>query len=172
MSDIPTAQDLSMQFEQPQTISVIKLGTVTELFPNGTAKVRFDGDESASAKQYAYLSNYKPAVADRVMMAAVAGTYVVLGKLSYNTSPGSSGTEGSFTTLTTSGQATLNAAKINTSIEIDGDLNHDGSKIGFFGATPANRQSVSQASSDAQTRAKLNELIAALYLYGLIDISF
>lgn len=168
MSDIPTAQDL---IEQPQKISIFKLGTVTELFANGTAMVRFDGEDAASAKQYAYLSNYKPTVNDRVMMAAVGGTYVVLGKLSYNTSPGSSGTEGSFTTLTTSGQATLNAAKINTSIEIDGDLNHDGSKIGFFGATPANRQSVSQASSDDQTRACLNELLAALYFYGLIDIS-
>lgn len=166
MSDIPTAQDL---IEQPQKTTLFKLGTVTELFANSTAKVRFDGEEAASAKQYAYLSNYKPAVNDRVLMAAVSGTYVVLGKLSYNTSPGA---EGSFSTLTTSGQATLNAAKINTSIEIDGDLNHDGSKIGFFGATPVNRQSVSQASSDAQTRAKLNELIAALYLYGLIDISF
>jgi len=170
MSEIPTAQDLSMQIDQTQRISIFKLGTVTELFSNGTAKVQFDGEESASAKQYAYLSDYKPAANDRVLMAAAGGTYIVLGKLSYNTSPSTSGAEGSFSTLTTSGQATLNAAKINTSIEIDGDLNHDGSKIGFFGMTPQNRQTVTQATSDAETRACLNALLAALFLYGLIDL--
>ena len=37
-----------------------KLGVVVELFPIGTAKITFDGEEVASEKEYSYLASYKP----------------------------------------------------------------------------------------------------------------
>jgi len=74
-------------------------------------------------------------------------------------------------------------------VEIDGDLNHDGSNVGFYGTAPASRQTVGNlvpspitpsggeptaADVNATTTAvsnletKLNAVIDALQLYGLI----
>lgn len=71
----------------PEKIEVFKLGTVAALFTNNTAKVKFDGEDTPSQKQYAYLNNYIPAVNDRVLMAAVAGTYIIFGKVKFKVSP-------------------------------------------------------------------------------------
>ncbi|HLS53297.1 MAG TPA: hypothetical protein VK031_04940 [Tissierellaceae bacterium] len=60
-----------------------KLGVVADLFGNGTAKITFDGETEASTKQYSYLSSYKPKKGDRVLLAKVGGTYVILGNLMF-----------------------------------------------------------------------------------------
>ena len=64
-----------------------KLGAVVGLFGDGTAKVQFDGEETPSEKQYAYLDSYIPEAGDRVLFGVLGGTYVILGKVNYNVSP-------------------------------------------------------------------------------------
>lgn len=43
--------------------------------------VRFAGEVLPTQKGYPYLSSYQPQLGDRVLMAKVKGTYVILGKL-------------------------------------------------------------------------------------------
>lgn len=64
-----------------------KLAKVVELFENETAKIKFDGEDRPSEKQYAYLSSYSPKVDDRILLAAIGGTYIILGKIKFNESP-------------------------------------------------------------------------------------
>jgi hypothetical protein len=44
-------------------------------------KVQFDGEDSASFKTYKKLNNISLADGDRVLLANVSGTFVILGKL-------------------------------------------------------------------------------------------
>lgn len=67
--------------------SNFKLGTVIDLFDNQTAQVQFDGEDTPSEKQYAYLESYPPTVFDRVLLAVIGGTYIIMGKVNYNISP-------------------------------------------------------------------------------------
>ena len=98
------AQDL-IQAEPEE--SSFRIGVVVELFPNNTAKITFDGEDSASQKQYAYLNDYTPTVGDRVLLAAVASTYVILGRLNYNVAPDVQDPT-QLSTLTVTGEATVN----------------------------------------------------------------
>jgi len=149
MSDIPGAEELLVQPEQQ---SIFRLGVVEELFDNGAAKVKFDGEETTSEKQYAYLSYYKPTVGDRVLLAAISGTYVILGNILYNQSPPE--------TDPPSGDITVD------DITINGKLSHMGGMLGFFGATPKVRWSI---RSNQGTDTAVNDLLAALVAYGLIE---
>ena len=60
-----------------------KLATVVSLFQNGTAKIQFDGEETPSDKEYAYLDSYLPESGDRVVLGAISGTYIILGRVRY-----------------------------------------------------------------------------------------
>ena len=82
-----TAEELVQETEPQEVESDFKLGTVSDLFENGTAKIQFDGEETPSEKQYAYLSSYTPAKDDRVLLGATGGTYIILGKVNYNVGP-------------------------------------------------------------------------------------
>ena len=82
-----TAEELVQETEVQEEQSDFKLGTVADLFENGTAKIKFDGEETPSEKQYAYLSSYTPAKDDRVLLGAMGGTYIILGKINYDVSP-------------------------------------------------------------------------------------
>ncbi len=57
------------------------LGTVKTITPGSGVTVQIDGESSGTTKKYVYLSSYTPTVNDRVLIAEVAGSYVVLGKL-------------------------------------------------------------------------------------------
>src|SRR5699024_4505151 len=99
-TDMITAEEL-VEMTEGKEQSPFRLGTVVELFAIGTAKVRFDGEEVPSEKEYSYLASYSPNIGDRVLLASVAGTYVIMGKRMYkevaeeDTGDGS----GSFTSL-------------------------------------------------------------------------
>ena len=43
--------------------------------------VQFAGEDLPTEKGYSYLAPYQPQLGDRVLMAKVKGTYVILGKL-------------------------------------------------------------------------------------------
>ncbi len=176
MSEIPNEifQPLEEQKQQ-----VFRLGTVTNLFENGTAQVLFDGETEPSQKQYAFLSTYMPVVDDRVFLAAIGGTYVILGAISHEIS-GDDPDEGNFTTLqvsesaqikdlTVSGSATLqsltvnNGAEINSVFSVDGNIMFDGNiasfghdRIGFFGKSaiskPTAQKILRYASVPLETR--------------------
>lgn len=187
MSDIPSAEELILLEKQEQE-SPFKLAVVVALFSNNTAKITFDGEEEASEKQYSYLDSYVPGIGDRVILASVSGTYVILGKVKFNEAP----------TPTTNPNPTFNSLKVNGNATINGELtaNNPGrtakfyhldvtgyatfrsgvqfqNNIGFFGYTPSARKTAYYANSDSVSvvRQRLNELIQRLGEYGLISPS-
>jgi len=93
MSEIISAVELKNILSKMGTSKTnFKLGTITALFPNQTAKVMFDGEDTASEKQYSYLKSYKShAVDDRVLLACTADTNIILGGLKFNETPDSEG---------------------------------------------------------------------------------
>ncbi|PYG88504.1 hypothetical protein LY28_01353 [Ruminiclostridium sufflavum DSM 19573] len=128
MSDVPSSAQFIQQVSDAESQAVFKLGIVSDLFTNGTAKIQFDGEETASEKQYAYLDGYMPTVGDRVLLAVTSSSHVILGKISYNTTP-SSGSTGNFTTLSVTGTTSLSG------------------NLGFFGSTARTQTSISDMSS-------------------------
>lgn len=160
MSDIPDAQELIEQPEQQQTF---RLGTVVELFSNSTAKVKFDGEETASEKQYAYLKSYKPSVNDRVLLAAVGGTYVILGSVIFDESPDNEQSN-VFSTITVEGDATIGGYTT-----IGGTLRLNGPWLGFFGASP--RSLVTVRETGRTTEQIVADIVWGLEQYGLINVS-
>jgi hypothetical protein len=187
MSDIPSAGELLSTVQPGQQGSPFRLGAVAELFPNETAKIKFDGEETASEKQYAYLASYTPALNDRVLLAMTAGTYIILGKIFYTESPTDPPPEPTnyFTLVDNILKANYNMEiqgwldALNTvssgnsrivDLKIDGKLQHTGSTAGFFGVTPvAQRYCYTLDTGAALTTAiaKINEMINDLRAYGL-----
>lgn len=55
------------------------LGVVTET--SDGLMIKLSGEETAREKSYKRLSSYAPAINDRVILAKISGTYVVLGKV-------------------------------------------------------------------------------------------
>lgn len=56
-----------------------KLGTIPGTYAAGRPTVTFDGEDTESTKTYPHLSSYAPAAGDRVLMALVGHTWVILG---------------------------------------------------------------------------------------------
>lgn len=65
--------------EETKGLTRFKIGTIANA--NGKPTVKFAGESQPSQKRYSYLDSYTPTVNDRVLMAKVSGTYVILGKL-------------------------------------------------------------------------------------------
>ena len=65
--------------EETENQFAFRIGTIATT--SGKPTIRFAGETEPSAKGYSYLSSYTPAVGDRVLLARVKGTYVILGKL-------------------------------------------------------------------------------------------
>lgn len=82
-----TAEELVQDMDNTEEQKCFKLATVVDLFENNTAKVQFDGEDEPSEKQYSYLSSYIPSKADRTLLGAIGGTYIILGKVNYNVTP-------------------------------------------------------------------------------------
>jgi len=198
MSEIPTSEQFLGVLQPAEQIANagFRLAVVAALFSNGTAKVTFDGETEASEKEYPYLASYVPKTGDRVLLAAVAASYVILGKVNYSVSPGSAAGAGEFTTLSTSGKATLASLEVTGAAQFKGsvtfasgtDLSIDelatsgqitaaslrvNGNVGFFGTSPTYKRTVYYANSDTASviRQRLNDLIYALAQYGLITPS-
>lgn len=65
--------------KKPQKADLWRIATVVTP-GTGQATVKFDGEETASTKNYKCLSSYTPAANDRVLMAWFSGSGVILGK--------------------------------------------------------------------------------------------
>lgn len=63
------------------SIKPFKLAVVADGYAEGKARVIFDGETKPTAKRYPYLDSYVPMSGDRVLMAFVGGSYVILGKV-------------------------------------------------------------------------------------------
>jgi hypothetical protein len=57
------------------------LGKIDPAYTSGRPKVIFDGDTVPSTKTYPYLSSYTPQANDRVLIANVGGSHVIIGKI-------------------------------------------------------------------------------------------
>lgn len=61
-----------------------KIGTIASA--DGKPTITFAGESEPSGKGYTYLTSYNPKTGDRVLLARVKGTYVILGKLAQDES--------------------------------------------------------------------------------------
>lgn len=60
---------------------VFKIGSIPATYTTGRPTVKFDGETAASVRLYPYLGSYAPAANDRVLVAIVGHSGVVIGKL-------------------------------------------------------------------------------------------
>lgn len=64
-----------------QSGSPFKLGTIQGDYVSGRPKIVFDGETATSEKTYPYLGSYTPTAGDRVLVAMVGHSGVVIGKI-------------------------------------------------------------------------------------------
>lgn len=83
MSEIPSASEFLSNINNDKEYKAFKLATVTALLANGFPQIKFDGESVSSSKKYSILASYTPAINDRVLLASISGTYVILGKIKY-----------------------------------------------------------------------------------------
>lgn len=79
MYDNPGQQidELQILFTGDKTYRMAVVDNVTGSRPY----IRFYGEKAASQKPYKYLQSYTPIAGDKVLVARVAKTYVILGKV-------------------------------------------------------------------------------------------
>jgi len=58
-----------------------KIGSIPSGYSGGEPAILFDGEDTPSGKTYKRLGSYTPVAGDRVLLARVAGTYVILGSI-------------------------------------------------------------------------------------------
>ena len=64
-----------------------KLAEVVELTAIRTAKVKFEGEEIPSEKEYPYYGSYVPRVGDKVHMVEFNGSYIIADAISHEIAP-------------------------------------------------------------------------------------
>lgn len=60
------------------------LGTIETVTRGTGVTILIDGESEPTTKNYMWLAPYRPSVGDRVLIAEVSGSYVILGKISNN----------------------------------------------------------------------------------------
>lgn len=76
---IPTSEEFLNLISNEKKEVLWQMGTIDSAYVNGKPKIIFDGETTASVKEYTCLSSYKPAANDRVLLFKVGGSYVVAG---------------------------------------------------------------------------------------------
>lgn len=158
MSEILSAEEFIENTGTAEIKENFRMAVVVALFPNNTAKITFDGESDASEKQYSYIASYVPKIGDRVLLAAVSGTYIILGKVNYNVSPSAGNSDIVANTLKVTG-----GVDFDSSMVVDGLSTFNGSalfksRIGFYNVGPVDRQSVTMPT----TSATLAQLITSV----------
>ena len=64
-----------------KTDKPFRLAIVENGYTEGKPRVIFDGETKPTAKRYPYLESYTPFANDRILMAYVSGSYIILGKI-------------------------------------------------------------------------------------------
>lgn len=57
-----------LQLNQTEEKSPVRFGYIDSAYVTGRPKVKFDGEDTASGKQYPYLASYTPKANDRIMI--------------------------------------------------------------------------------------------------------
>lgn len=70
------------------------LGTIQAGYVSGKPRVKFDGEEETSLKGYNFLTTYTPVSGDRVLLAKMSGSYVIMGSIGDFPTGGSGGQDG------------------------------------------------------------------------------
>ncbi|MCQ6265603.1 hypothetical protein M1K46_07990 [Fictibacillus sp. WQ 8-8] len=91
-----------------------KLGTIDPTYTNGNPRIIFDGETKPSTKQYTKLNSYQPKPKERVLLASMGRTYVVVGAL--GDSSGGTNVDIPYTTVG-------NAMKLLDSVYLPNDAN-------------------------------------------------
>ena len=73
--------------EKKETATTDRLATVVDFFESGAAKVRFDGEDKDSEKEYPFMKHCIPTKGDRVYMRAFAESYIIEGVILFETAP-------------------------------------------------------------------------------------
>lgn len=81
------ALDFMRASEDKPDNSPFALATVVAFFDSGAAQLQFAGESVPAEKEYPYLRAYKPVVGDKVLLAHVSGSYIILGAVSYLIAP-------------------------------------------------------------------------------------
>jgi len=77
-NDSQRLEDMGAYFsEEKVSYRMAQVTAVT----NGRPIIKMNGETTNSSKQYKYLASYTPAVGDYVMVAVIARSYVILGKV-------------------------------------------------------------------------------------------
>lgn len=61
--------------------NLFRLGEIGPDYKSGRPSIIFSGETKASGKKYPYLSSYKPAAGDKVLLIRAGNSFVVLGKI-------------------------------------------------------------------------------------------
>lgn len=62
-------------------LDIIKFGTIPGSYVAGRPTIQFDGESTASTKQYPYLSSYAPTAGHRVALIRAGHTWLILGRM-------------------------------------------------------------------------------------------
>jgi hypothetical protein len=79
--DLDIFTGLMREIAQEEIKSPFSLGKIDPSYSSGKPKIVFDGESSPSSKEYSYASGYTPKANDRVIVANVGGSHVVLGEV-------------------------------------------------------------------------------------------
>jgi hypothetical protein len=187
MYDSATEEIKDEKNQQPKQEN-FKLASVTELFTQDQcAKITFYGEDTPSEKEYSYLASYTPTIGDKVLLARVGESWVILGKVNYAEEPTALTAEqivelinttlvdGKYVKLTDNGTISNSSDNYNYLKNLEAAiLRHTGSYLGFFNHTAVQQKSTTKLSVTSSTTAqdvgnKLNTLIEMLAGYGLIS---
>ena len=61
--------------------SIFKLGKISSTYTTGRPSVLFDGETTPSIKTYPYIGSYIPQANERVLLARIASSFIILGKI-------------------------------------------------------------------------------------------
>lgn len=175
--------------KEKKTSTTDRIATVVDFFESGAAKVRFDGEDKASEKEYPYMKHCIPAKGDRVYMRAFAESYIIDGVILFETAPQKfDGIEGDFNVGGTLNAKKLNADEVSaqnlnisstiTTNYVDTNaircynISANRNGISFFGQNISGRYRVDAIRSGSNTDTIINSfnwLLQVLRTYGLIS---
>lgn len=112
--------------EKKETATTDRIATVVDFFESGAAKVRFDGEDKDSEKEYPFMKHCIPTKGDRVYMRAFAESYIIDGVILFETAPQK--LDGVDSDFKVSGKLTANNANISGTLnakEVTSNLTGD-----------------------------------------------
>lgn len=111
-----TAEEFVKMLGKQDAVGAFRFGSISSIYATGDPAIQFDGETIESGKTYKCLDCYHPKAGDRVLLARVGGSYVVLGKFGGTNTllPAATGTmtatmDGQVKSITPVGSCTFNA---------------------------------------------------------------